>query len=91
VLHVTPEAATGGPLGLVRTGDRIRLSVARRRLDLMVEDEELARRVAAAPGSPTAPGRGYARLYHEHVLPADQGCDFDFLRPEQSSGDSSWR
>jgi len=77
VLHVTPEAALGGPLGLVRSGDRIRLSVAERRLDLMVAEDELARRQAAPPGRPA---RGYQRLYHDHVLPADQGCDFDFLR-----------
>jgi len=82
VLHVTPEAATGGPLGLVRTGDRIRLSVAERRLDLLVDEDELGRRRAALPVSPRAAGRGYAKLYHEHVLPADQGCDFDFLRRE---------
>ncbi len=80
VLHVTPEAATGGPLGLVRSGDRIRLSVAGRRLDLLVADDELARRAAAAPGPAKPPARGYQRLYHDHVLPADQGCDFDFLR-----------
>jgi dihydroxy-acid dehydratase len=79
VLHVTPEAADGGPLGLVRSGDRIRLSVAGRRLDLLVPEEELARRRAAAPAPAPAPSRGYARLYHEHVLSADRGCDFDFL------------
>jgi dihydroxy-acid dehydratase len=80
VLHVTPEAAIGGPLGLVRSGDQIRLSVAERRLDLLVPDDVLATRAAAAAPLPTAPPRGYARLYHEHVLAADQGCDFDFLR-----------
>jgi dihydroxy-acid dehydratase len=80
VLHVAPEAAVGGPLGLVQDGDRIRLSVAKRRLDLLVADAELARRRAALPTSPPAPARGYARLYHDHVLPAGQGCDFDFLR-----------
>jgi dihydroxy-acid dehydratase len=90
VLHVTPEAASGGPLGLVRTGDRIRLSVAERRLDLLVPEEELARRRASRPAPPPAPGRGYAKLYHEHVLPADQGCDFDFLR-SYPAGDPSWR
>jgi dihydroxy-acid dehydratase len=78
VLHVTPEAAVGGALGLVRSGDRIRLSVAQRRLDLLVEDDELARRAAAWQAAP-APARGYARLYHDHVLAADRGCDFDFL------------
>ena len=79
ILHVTPEAAAGGPLGLVRNGDRIRLSVERRLLDLLVSDEELsARRQAHRPPEP--PARGYARLYHDHVLPADAGCDFDFLQ-----------
>jgi dihydroxy-acid dehydratase len=80
VLHVTPEAALGGPLGVVQSGDRIRLSVRARRLDLLIGKEELARRRAALPPPPPSPARGYARLYHEHVLPADLGCDFDFLR-----------
>jgi dihydroxy-acid dehydratase len=80
VLHVTPEAALGGPLGVVQSGDRIRLSVRERRLDLLVGAEEVARRRAALPSVPPSPARGYARLYHEHVLPADLGCDFDFLR-----------
>jgi len=80
VLHVTPEAAVGGPLGLVQNGDRIRLRVAERRLDLLVEPAELARRQAALPVPPPPPVRGYARLYHEHVLAADRGCDFDFLQ-----------
>jgi dihydroxy-acid dehydratase len=80
VLHVTPEAAVGGPLGLVQSGDRIRFGVAKRRLDLLVGDDELGRRKEAAPPRPTRPARGYQRLYHDHVLPADQGCDFDFLR-----------
>ncbi len=81
ILHLTPEAAVGGPLGLVRSGDRIRLSVSRRRLDLLVDEAELDRRRAAA-GAPifVQPQRGYAKLYAEHVLQADQGCDFDFLR-----------
>ncbi|PYM22733.1 MAG: dihydroxy-acid dehydratase [Candidatus Rokuibacteriota bacterium] len=81
VLHVTPEAAAGGPLGAVRTGDRIRLSVKNRRLDVLVEPSELARRAAGARPV-TAPPRGYRRLYAEHVLQADQGCDFDFLRAD---------
>jgi dihydroxy-acid dehydratase len=80
VLHVTPEAALGGPLGLVRSGDRIRLSVSARRLDLLVDEAELARRREAAPPGPSRPARGYQRLYHDHVLAADQGCDFDFLK-----------
>jgi dihydroxy-acid dehydratase len=77
VLHVAPDAASGGPLGAVRTGDRIRLSVAERRLDLLVAPEELARRPRAGF---EAPQRGYARLYFDEVLQADRGCDFDFLR-----------
>ena len=80
VLHVTPEAAVGGPLALVRTGDRIRLSVAGRRIDLMVADDEIARRRAQLPPPPPPPARGYARLYMDSVLQADQGCDFGFLR-----------
>jgi dihydroxy-acid dehydratase len=78
VLHVTPEAAVGGPLARVQSGDRIRLSVKERRLDLLVDPAELARRPRAAPDA--TPARGYRRLYAEHVLQADAGCDFDFLR-----------
>jgi dihydroxy-acid dehydratase len=78
VLHVTPDAASGGPLALVRNGDRIGLSVAEKRIDLLVEDTELARRRAAAPATKPPARRGYDRLYHEHVLLADEGCDFDF-------------
>ena len=79
VLHVTPEAAAGGPLGLVRHGDRIRLSVKERRLDLLVDEAELTRRRAAlADGA--RPRRGYRKLFLDHVLQADEGCDFDFLR-----------
>jgi dihydroxy-acid dehydratase len=80
VLHVAPEAAVGGPLALVRTGDRIRLSVQARRIDLLVDEAELARRRAAWRPPAQTPGRGYAKLYMDHVLQADQGCDFDFLR-----------
>jgi dihydroxy-acid dehydratase len=80
VLHVTPEAAQGGPLGLVKSGDRIRLGVAQRRLELLVAEDELARRRARLPSPRAAAARGYAKLYYDHVLPADQGCDFDFLK-----------
>ncbi|MDQ6628274.1 MAG: dihydroxy-acid dehydratase [Pseudomonadota bacterium] len=80
VLHVTPEASVGGPLGLVQDGDRIRLSVKDRRLDLLVDGAELERRRAGLPAPPPPPSRGYAKLYHEHVLQADGGCDFDFLQ-----------
>jgi dihydroxy-acid dehydratase len=79
VLHVSPEAAIGGPLAFVRSGDRIRLSVRSKRLDLLVSEEELARRRAGwAPKE--KPTRGYARLYADSVLQAEHGCDFDFLR-----------
>jgi dihydroxy-acid dehydratase len=77
VLHVTPDAASGGPLAKVRNGDRIRLSVEKRRIDLLVSDDELARRPVTLP---PVPERGYARLYRNQVLQADRGCDFDFLR-----------
>ncbi|MEK6211320.1 MAG: dihydroxy-acid dehydratase [Pseudomonadota bacterium] len=79
VLHVAPDAASGGPLALVKSGDRIRLSVRDRRLDLVVAEAELAKRREGFK-TPQIPARGYARLYNEHVLQADAGCDFDFLR-----------
>jgi dihydroxy-acid dehydratase len=79
VLHVAPEAALGGPLALVETGDMIDLDVAARSLHLDVADEELARRRSAwSPPAPKARS-GYAWLYVEHVLQADGGADFDFL------------
>ena len=87
VLHVAPEAAAGGPLGLVRTGDRIRLSVKERRLDLLVSEEELARRRAEkATQAQELPARGYDRLFRECVLQAPQGCDFDFLTAQGRAG-----
>ncbi|MBL9063214.1 dihydroxy-acid dehydratase [Tabrizicola sp.] len=82
VLHVSPEAAIGGPLSLVRTGDRIRLSAADKRIDLLVDDATLARRTAERTVPTHQPKRGYTRLYHEHVTSATEGCDFDFLGPE---------
>jgi dihydroxy-acid dehydratase len=80
VLHVSPEAAAGGPLALVRSGDRIRLSVSGRRLDLLLSEAELAQRRAAHRPVPVRAERGYARLYLQSVLQAEMGCDFDFLR-----------
>jgi dihydroxy-acid dehydratase len=80
VLHVSPESAAGGPLALARNGDRIKLSVKDRRIDLAVAEPELARRKAAWKPPAAVPPRGYARLYMEHVLQAEHGCDFDFLR-----------
>jgi dihydroxy-acid dehydratase len=86
VLHVTPEAAVGGPLAHVRNGDRIRLSVARRELQLLISDEELARRAREAPVVPPAAERGYRKLFLQTVTQADQGVDFDFLRAGAISG-----
>jgi dihydroxy-acid dehydratase len=80
VLHVSPEAAAGGPLALVRNGDRIRLSVKARSIDLAVPESELARRRAQWKPPAAQPLRGYAKLYMDHVLQAEHGCDFDFLR-----------
>jgi dihydroxy-acid dehydratase len=85
VLHITPESAIGGPLAIVETGDRIALDVEARRIDLLIDNSELERRLAAWKASPpkrTIPNRGYARLFEECVLQADQGCDFDFLLRE---------
>jgi dihydroxy-acid dehydratase len=81
VLHVTPDAASGGPLGLVRNGDRIRLSVQGRSIALLVDDAELKKRAAAAPAIAKIPERGYGKLFAEQILGADQGCDFKFLMP----------
>ncbi|MEW6643361.1 MAG: IlvD/Edd family dehydratase [Pseudomonadota bacterium] len=81
VLHITPEAAVGGPLALVETGDRIRLDVPARRIELLVDDAELARRRAALAAAParSGPQRGYAKLFDATILQADEGCDFDFM------------
>ena len=80
VLHVSPEAAVGGPLALVRNGDRIRISVKDRRIELSVPEEEMRKRKAAWRPPVAPPARGYAKLYNDHVLQAEHGCDFDFLR-----------
>jgi len=80
VLHVAPESAVGGPLVLVRDGDEIELDVPKRTLTLRVSDDELARRRAAWKPRPPHFERGYGRMFLDHVLQADQGCDFDFLR-----------
>jgi dihydroxy-acid dehydratase len=81
VLHITPDAASGGPLGLVRSGDRIRLSVKERRIEVMVEEAQLKARAAATKPAQIKPERGYAKLYAQEILGADEGCDFAFLRP----------
>ncbi|MBP0496463.1 IlvD/Edd family dehydratase [Roseomonas indoligenes] len=82
VLHITPEAAVGGPLGLVRDGDRIALDVERRSIELLVDAAELERRAAEFQPPRPAPKRGYAKLFHDTVLQADKGVDFDFLAGE---------
>ncbi|WP_338663591.1 IlvD/Edd family dehydratase [Pararoseomonas sp. SCSIO 73927] len=82
VLHITPEAAVGGPLGLVRTGDRIRLDTVARRIELLVDEAELERRAASFQPPRPAPKRGYAKLFHDTVMQADKGVDFDFLAGE---------
>jgi dihydroxy-acid dehydratase len=79
VLHVSPEAAAGGPIGLVRTGDTITMSVAKRRLDLALDAAELERRRATLPAPAPVAARGWQRLFHDHVLQAEDGCDLDFL------------
>jgi dihydroxy-acid dehydratase len=83
VLHVTPESADGGPLSLVQNGDRIALSVKDKRIDLLVEPDELRRRQQnwSSPVTPLEERRGYDRLYASEVGQADQGCDFSFLLP----------
>jgi dihydroxy-acid dehydratase len=90
VLHIAPESAVGGPLGVVQDGDLVSLDVPGRRIELLVDDAELERRRAAqgsgAPrGAAAAPDRGYAALFHRSVLQADEGCDFDFLVPGRTA------
>ncbi len=81
VLHVAPESAIGGPLALIETGDKILLDTGHRRLDVLVETRELERRRDAHRRvNRPKPARGYVGLYVDHVLQANQGCDFDFLR-----------
>lgn len=82
ILHITPDSASGGPLAFVRNGDRIRLSVKERRIDLMVPADELERRKSESGRiTPPIPARGYGKLYAEQILGADEGCDFRFLKP----------
>jgi dihydroxy-acid dehydratase len=80
VLHTSPEAAVGGPLAIVKTGDYIEIDVPNRRLHLDVPDAEIAERLLAWSPTVEAPASGYARLFHQHVEGADTGADFDFLK-----------
>jgi dihydroxy-acid dehydratase len=79
VLHVAPEAAAGGALGIVQNGDMIDLNVAERKLNLDVPESEITRRREAWRPPATPSERGYAKLYYDHVMQADRGADFDFL------------
>jgi L-arabonate dehydrase len=81
VLHVAPESAVGGPLGLVQTGDEIALDVANRRIDLLIPDEVMERRRTGWQPPKPAYARGYGKLFLDHVEQANHGCDFDFLKP----------
>ena len=85
VLHCCPEAAAGGPLSIVQNGDTIRLDLSQRQLDILIAGDELAKRLAnwSPLGSPHL--RGYPKLYVDHVLQCDEGCDFDFLRPRNAA------
>jgi len=76
ILHVSPEAAVGGPLAFVQDGDTIRLDVAARRLDLVIDDKDLAARRAAWVPPPSPPQSGYVELFRDRVLQAHEGCDF---------------
>lgn len=83
VLHISPEAAIGGPLAAVQTGDEVLLDVAARRIDLNVPQADIEARLAARPQPKPAYDRGYGSLYLKHVEQAHLGCDFDFLRAKQ--------
>jgi L-arabonate dehydrase len=82
VLHACPEAAAGGPLAVVQNGDTIRLDVEQRRLDVLLSAEQLETRQGRHSTRPSPHLRGYPKLYIDHVLQCDEGCDFDFLRPK---------
>lgn len=79
VLHISPEAAIGGPLAIVQDGDKIELDVENRKINLLISDEELEQRLKTWKSRPRHYDRGYGRLYIEHTLQAHEGCDFDFL------------
>jgi len=87
VLHVSPEAAVGGPLGLIRTGDIIELDVAARSLNALLDEEELEKRMEVFEPQPTSYPRGYMKLFLDCIRQADQGCDFDFLEGVEPTPD----
>ena len=89
VLHVTPESHVGGPLGLVRDGDIIELDVQARSINMLVNEEELARRRASWKQPPAKFTRGFGVMYLKHIQQADTGCDFDFLETERRQDDSA--
>jgi L-arabonate dehydrase len=87
VLHVTPESAVGGPLAIVENGDLIELDVPNRRLNLLVSQQEMSRRIAAWEAPVRHYDRGYGRLFVDHIMQASEGCDFDFLQKYQGNED----
>ena len=82
ILHAAPEAYIGGPLALVRTGDRIRLDLPKRTIDMLVDETELAKRRAAWNAPPRRYERGYGYMFSKHIRQANEGCDFDFLETD---------
>ncbi|QAS53547.1 dihydroxy-acid dehydratase [Halobacillus litoralis] len=90
LLHVAPEAAVGGPIGLIKEGDWIELNVPERKIELLVSPEEISRRQYEwRPPAFTDYNRGYPLLYRQHVLQANEGCDFDFLLPVSEEGEEN--
>ena len=85
-VHVAPESFIGGPLALVQDGDLIELNVPERRLNVLISDEEMARRKAAWVAPEPRFTRGYGAMYQMHVMQADKGCEFDFLQREGAGG-----
>ena len=82
VLHAAPEAYVGGPLALLRTGDKVQMDIPARSLNMLVTDEELNARQAAWMPPPPRYGRGYGLMFSKHIEQADKGCDFDFLKTD---------
>jgi dihydroxy-acid dehydratase len=89
VVHIAPEAAVGGPLAIVRDGDEIELDVPGRRLELRLPDKEILSRLSQWKAPAPHYARGYGKLFLDHILQANEGCDFDFLRgAEREDGGS---